>query len=500
MELLSETLKYGFVFRDDCDTLTAATLRKRRKKMAKKEKLNEKGIPYGARQKMPLFYGAAWSTRGIAAAINVVLVAYVTFYSTDIQGLNAAVIGGILLASKIIDAFTDLGFGYILDKTHTKWGKARPYEIFIIFEWFFTILLFNTPQASPVMQYIWIAVMYTIINAVCATALGGVDSVYMARAFTTEQNRIKAMSINGFIVMFCSIIFNIVFPSFLAAGGKTLAGWRVMVITLGIVLSVLGILRFVFCKEIVQDEAGEDGKKVTNDLSMKESMKVIAKNKYLFIVVGLMLITFIVNNMQNATTYYFKYIVGDVNLQGTVAVTAMIVVPALVVFPALSKKFGTTRILQACSLIGIIGLAIRSIGGTNLATLIIGGCLFGIGTLPISMMINTYLIDCMDYGEWKTGVRVEGLVASIANFASKVGGGVAAGLIGLVMGLAGYDGLAAVQSASANGAIVFLYNYLPLILFVVMFVLSLLYNVDSFRARMNEDLAKKHGENRNEAE
>ena len=463
--------------------------------MAKKERLNEKGVPFGARQRMPIWYGGLWSTRGVAQAINFVLVVYVTFYSTDLLGLNPAIIGGILLASRIIDAVTDLGFGYILDKTHTRWGKARPYEVFIIIEWVFTILLFNTPQhASQAVQYVWIAVLYILINAICATALGGIDSVYLARAFTTEQNQIKAISINGVIVMICSIAFNIVFPSFLAAGGKTLAGWSSMIISLGVVMAVLGILRFIFCKEIVKDEPNEDGKRTTNDLSMKESLSAISKNKYLFIVVGLMLITSIVNNMQSATTYYFKYVFGDVGMQGTVAITTMIVVPALIVFPALAKKFGTTRLLQVSSAIGILGLGIRSFGGTNLATLIVGGILFGIGTMPIALMINTYLIDCMDYGEWKTGVRVEGLVASIANFASKVGMGLASGLTGLIMGLAGYDGLAEVQTAAANNAIVFLYNYMPLILFCVMLVLSLMYKVDSIRPQMNADLQARRSQ------
>ena len=462
--------------------------------MARKEKLNEKGVPYGARQRMPLWYGAAWSTRGISYAINIVYIAYITYFCTDLLGLNAAIVGTLLLVSKIIDAFTDLGFGYLLDKTHTKWGKARPYEVFVILMWVFTILMFNVPSGSQTLQYVWVFIMYTMINAVCITALNGVDSVYMSRAFTTEKNRIKAMSINGFIVMFFSIVFNIVFPQFLNSAGTTRIGWSQMTLSLGIVLSILGILRFVFCKEIVKDEPNEAGKQVTNSLSMKESLKALGHNKYLFIIVALMFITFIVNNMQNATTYYFKYIYGDVSTQGTVAMTTMIVVPALIIFPALAKKFGTTKLLQVFSLIGIIGMAIRSIGGTNLVTLIVGGILFGLGTMPVSMMINTYLIDCMDYGEWKTGTRVEGLVASIANFASKVGSAVASGLTGLVMGLAGYDGLAATQTASANHAIVFLYNYLPLILFVVMFALSLMYKVDSIRPQMNADLAKLHGE------
>ncbi len=268
-------------------------------------------------------------------------------------------------------------------------------------------------------------------------------------------------------------------------------------IPLGVVMAVIGLLRFILCKEVVVDEEiGENGKKKTNDLTVKESMQHLMKNKYLFIVVGLMFLTFWVNNMQTATTYYFKYIVGDISLQGTVAITSMIVIPALVVFPLLSKKFGTTNILRACSLIGAIGLVIRTLGGTSLATLILGGCLMGIGTLPISMMINTYLIDCMDYGEWKTGVRIEGMVASIANFASKVGNGVALGSVGFIMGLAGYDGRAAVQSASANNAIIFLFNIFPLILFVIMFILSLNYKVDKIRPQMEADLkARREGAN-----
>ena len=462
--------------------------------MARKEKLNEKGIPYGARQRMPIWYGGVWSTRGISAAINVVLCMNIAFYCTDVVGLNATVVGTLLLVSKIIDAFTDLGFGFILDKTHTRWGKARPYEVFIIFEWLFAALMFMVPNASQTVQYIWLFIMYTMVNAVCATALGGIDSVYMARAFTTKQNQIKAMSINGFIVMFCSIVFNIVFPRWLATSGTTQAGWTKLVISLGVVMSAIGILRFIFCKEIVVDEPTADGKKVANDLSLKESLGLVGKNKYLFIIVGLMPLTTIVNNMQTATTYYFKYIYGDLAAQGTAAITSMVVVPALIFFPMLSRKFGTTKILQTCCLIGIVGMLIRTIGGPNMVTIIIGGLLFGIGTMPISMMINTYLIDCMDYGEWKTGVRIEGLVASIANFASKVGNGIAVGLVGLIMGLAGYDGLAATQSPSANSAIVFLYNILPMILFVLMFVLSLMYKVDSIRPQMNADLAARHGE------
>lgn len=464
------------------------------KRMQTKEKRNEKGVPYGAREKMPLWYGAAWSSRGVSAGINAVLIMQITYYCTDILGLNAGVVGMMFLASKIIDAFTDLGFGFILDKTHTRFGKARPYEIFIIFEWVFTVMLFNPPKIGTTGLYVWVFIMYVLINAVCATALGGIDSVYLARTFTTQKNQISVISINGFVVMICSMAFSILFPQFLAGSGATQAGWSAMSVMLGIALSVIGILRFFFCKEVVVDEVEQNAEaKAKKDLSLMDSFKNLRQNKYLFIIVALMFLTFFVNNMSTAQTYYFKYIVGDIGLQSILGMTSLITVPALIIFPALSRKIGTTKILQGCLAIGAAGLILRTVGGANSVTLIVGSLLAGIGTMPISMMINTYLIDCMDYGEWKTGVRIEGLVASISNFASKVGNGVALGAIGLIMGLVGYDGQAEVQSASANMGIVFLYNLLPLILFLLMFFFSTRYKVDAVRPQMEAELRERHG-------
>ena len=148
--------------------------------MSSKKSVNK--IPYGAREKMPLWYSLAWSSRGVSAALNVILVAYVSFYASDALGLNVGIIGAMLLLSKVIDAFTDLGVGFIIDRTHTRWGKARPYEIFIVLEWIFTAMLFSTPDIGKTGQYVWIFLMYVIINAICATALGGADAVYMANS------------------------------------------------------------------------------------------------------------------------------------------------------------------------------------------------------------------------------------------------------------------------------------------------------------------------------
>lgn len=462
----------------------------------------EANVPIGAREKMPFWYPLIWSSRGVMHSINFILVGYVTFFATDIIGMNATTIGLALVVSKVIDACTDLVAGVLVDKTHTKLGKARPYELFVIGEWLFMCILYAVPtNASAAVQYAWIIVMYVMISAVSHTALGAGDSVYCSRAFTTENNRIRAISTNGFVIMLGSSIFSILFPQFLDGAGVTQAGWIRFSIMLAVPCTLIGLLRFFFCKEIAVDAPAKDSGKIAagkqkSNITLKEMIGALLKNKYFLIVIALYLITNIINNITVVNTYYFKYIVGNLGLLSLVSMTSLITPLVLIFFPMLSRKFGTTKILQCSFLLGVVGILIRIFGGTNLATIMIGAIAIVVGGTPITTLITTYVIDCMDYGEWKTGIRVEGPIASINGFAGKVGSAMASGLVGVIMGLVGYDGLLEVQTAAVNNTIVILFNWMPLVLFIAMFVLSLFYRVDSIRDQMNADLkARREAKN-----
>ena len=415
--------------------------------------------------------------------INAVFIGYVTYYATDMLGLSAGLIGMLLLVSKIFDGVTDLVIGFIIDKTHTKLGKARPYEIFIVLAWFFTIIMFSVPDGlSTVGKAALVFVMYVLINAVCMTCLGGEDAVYMARAIRSPKNRISVMSISGAIGMIIVVVFSIVFPQLMATIGSTKAGWSKLAIMLGVPLAIIGLGRMIFIKEVVSDE--DEKNTVTENTSQekvgfKTMLSAVSKNKYIFILAGLYFLTFIITGLNTtSTTYYFKYIVGDIGLQSIASLGALFTPVVLIVFPALTQKFGTTNIMRGSAIFGIIGIAIRTIGGTNMTTILIGGTIASFSSLPLTSLINTYLIDCMDYGEYKTGVRVEGMLNSITNFMGKLGNALASGLTGLIMGLSGYNGEALVQSDSANAAIIGMYNYMPMILFALILLLSIAYTID----------------------
>lgn len=381
-------------------------------------------------------------------------------------GMGATLVGTLLLASKIFDGVTDLFVDFIIDATHTKWGKARPYEIFIVFVWGLIVLLFSAPEMSTTGKAIFVFVLYTLINSVCATFLNGGDAVYLARSIRSEKNRVSVMSFNGGIIMLFSIVISMLLPQLIAGMGSTKAGWTTMALIFAIPCAVIGMFRFIFVKEVVDDNQPSDQQKEeVQKIPLKHSLKCVFSN---------------------------KYIMGNIGLATLVSIGSMLTPVIMLIFPVLSRKFGTVPILRAGAVLGVVGYGIRILGGTNLVTLTLGSVIGGVAILPVTMMISIYLIDTMDYGEWKTGTRVEGMLASVNSFASKLGSGIASGMVGLIMGLAGYDGSLATQSASALTSIQVLFNYVPMVLMVVLLILGIAYKLDKELPQIKADLAKKH--------
>ena len=443
---------------------------------------------------LPGYFKWAWTSRGLSLALNVVLIMQLTYYCTDLVGMSPTLVGTLLLASKIFDGFTDLFVGFIIDKTHTKLGKARPYEIFIVFIWVLTVFLFSIPNLSTTGKAIYVFVLYALINSVCATFLNGGDAVYLARSVRSEKNRVSVMSFNGAIIMICSIVVSIILPQIIAGIGATKEGWTVISLIFAIPFALIGLGRFFFVKEVVNDDASEKEKNANsnaNKVSVGESLKALGKNKYIFMLAGMTFIAQLIANLTAATNYYFKYIFGDIGAASLISMASIVTPLALAFFPVLTRKFGTVNILRAGAVLGVVGYVIRMIGGTNMITLVLGSLLSGLGIIPVSMMISIYLIDCMDFGEWKTGVRVEGVMASVNSFTSKLGSGIASGLVGVIMGMAGYDGNLSVQPDSAITAIKFLFNGLPLIGMAILLLLAILYNLDKFMPQVKADLEKK---------
>ena len=453
----------------------------------------------GKKKRNTFLNGILWSAKGIGTNVpNTLIVTYLSFYATDVLGMKAALVATILLLTKLFDGVTDLISGFIVDNTHTKWGKGRPYDICIAFIGLFTVLLFSAPKTGTVVQVIWLTVMYILLQAVFVTLLHTADSVYLLRAFPEERERNNTYSISTIFGQVISITIGVILPVMIASAGTDHAEWTKVVLIVTVPCTIIGMLRFFFIKEVhvdapVPKTEKKEKKKNSEHVGLKDGAKAIAQNKYILILaLGIFIIVISSGLLNSSAAYYFQYIVGDMNKMAVVSMGNYASLLMLVIFVPLANKFGKSNILKFGMIVAVIGNLIRWFGGANIITITIGLAMLMFGVMPLTLYFPLYLFDIMDYGEWKTGKRVEGLYAAFPTFANKVASGLSVSLGMFILGAAGYDGKAAVQTGSALTAIEFCYNALPTILLVIMTLLLIFfYNIDKKMPTVKAELADK---------
>ena len=443
------------------------------------------------------WYPWAWSTRGFALGVNSLLLMQISYYATESAGLPIGLVGILLLVSKIFDGFTDLMAGFIIDKTHTKLGKARPYELFLIPTWILTVMLYSIPDIGLVGKSIYFFVLYTLINAVCVTFLSSAEAVYLARSTKDESLRARALTAAGILCTMFPTGVAIALPILMATWGTQPGGWTKIMLVFGIPFTIVGLIRFLCIKEIDDTDNGtenntENAVKDSADITLKETIMHLAKNKYIFILASAALLCSVVNTVgASVGSYYFTYIVGNLSQMAVVSMLGLLTPFALLLFPVAVRKIGGMNFVKIGLVTAIIGNVLKYFAGANMPMLLVASLIASIpGSSTLMMIGSIFVIQCMDYGTWKTGVRVEGPVNSVFGFATKVGGGIASGLVGVFLSLAGYAGKAATQSSSAIEAIRWSFSLIPALLCLVMLIILHFYDLEKRGSEIKEELTK----------
>lgn len=442
-------------------------------------------------------YPWAWSTRGFALGVNSLLLMQVSYYATESAGLSIGLVSALILVSKLFDGVTDLVAGFIIDKTKSRWGKARPYELFLIPTWILTIMLFSTPEIGSFGKACYFFVIYLLINAVCVTFLSSSEAVYLSRSTTDEGLRAKALAVAGILATLFPTVVSIILPILMNTWGKEAGGWTKIMLVFGVPFTVIGLIRFFAIKELPEEElklaTGTEETKESNEISLKETIRLLAKNKYIFILSGVVLFCAIINGMNSTVgSYFFTYYIGDLNQMSVVSMLGLISPFALILFPVAVNKIGGINFVRIGLVLAIIGNVIKFFAGKNMVLIMLGSFLTTVpGSSAILMIGSIFVIQCMDYGQWKTGVRIEGPVNSVYGFASKIGSGLANGLAGVILGAAGFVGASAVQTDQAITAIQLSYSIVPAILCVIMLVILHFYDLEKNEAQIKKELTEK---------
>ncbi|MDO4622013.1 MAG: MFS transporter [Eubacteriales bacterium] len=425
-----------------------------------------------------------WQTSVMSRTITVLILGFLMVYCTDTLKVPAAGVSLILVLSKVFDGVTDAFAGFIVDKTKTKWGTGRPYEVFIVGLWLATWLMFSVPESfSTTAKYIWIFVMYVLANAICTTFLNANGTPYMIRAFK-EGQIIKLTSYGAIYNIVIAIVFNIAFPVLMQTFATSAAGWSRLVGLFAIPMAAMGLLRMIFIKEKYDVETTAQKKE---GIKFKDALTVLKSNPYIFLFA---LGTLVVNVMTNmgVGVYYFTYIVGNVGLMGLMSVATIVGIPIPFFFPKLIRKMSVIRVIQLGYLLAVLGGIVNFFAGANVPLLMIGSLLGGVGAMPSSMLASLIILQCADYNEWKGNHRMEGTLSSVNGLAGKIGSAVGAGVLGVILSLVGYTGELATMPQSAFIAIRVLYSLVPAVFYGLTILVMMRYRkLDKLMPQIKEE-------------
>ncbi len=439
-----------------------------------------------------------------ALLLNAVLATYLNVYYTDVLNLTG-IWGGMFLmifpiVSKIIDAITNVIMGYIIDRTKTKQGKARPWLLISAPLVGITgILLFTVPTGNETVQIIWVMVSYNLFYSIAYTIYNMSHNlmVPLSTRNTTERgglsvfNQIATIMMSGILV---ALIFPMVIMPMLGVDSEK---WIFTMSLLSILAFPLILLEYYFTKERVTEESADDEDK----LSFKDQLKVIFTDKYMLIIYAYFLIYTVGTSFKNLGLVYFcNYVLGTYNdgiTQTLVSVLGGIPmgIGIFAVWP-LAKKFGKRNVTMWGFVLYAIGGAICWFAPTNMPVVLVGQFVKNIGGLPCAYVFMALFADVLDHIEWKSKLRCDGIAMSVYNIIAVASVGICTGIFNMMLAASGYvaptlnaagETIAAVQSASVQNTITFAFVGLEVITGIVLAIILIFLNVE-------KDIDKKQAE------
>lgn len=416
------------------------------------------------------------------AAVN----SFMTYFFTNIAGISAGIAGTILLVSRLFDGFSDVLVGVGMEKIKSKHGKARPWILWGAIPFAISlILLFTAPDIGMKGKIIYAFVTYNLATTIMFTAVN-LPFGSLAAMMTKNQYERGILNISKMICAFTGgLVINMATLPMVEFFGGGSRGWQLTFVVFGTIAAVLFFVTFKTTKERVV-VSNEEKEKV----NIKAAIKSLPRNKYWIILLG----AFFFQNLSNAITsgvnvYYCEYILGQPGLVGSFAMYQT--VSALITFFLLSffvKKMGKRNTAILGTLISIVGCIVIVAMPTNINMLYISNILKGIGNAAVSGVIYGMLADTIEYNEWKSGIRAEGLVFSANSVGIKVGQGIGAAALGWGLAMVGFVGTAANQTQASLNGISFMFVMVPIIFFVIQLGFLFLYKLDKEYDRIVKDL------------
>lgn len=412
---------------------------------------------------------------------------FVMIYLTDSIGLNSGIIGTLMAVAKIFDGISDVIFGSLIDKTHTKMGKARPWMLWPYFGCGVCLFaIFAIPTSwGKVAQYTFFLVFYVMLNAGFYTANNIAYSALTALVTKNENERVQLGSIRFVFAFTTSTIIQAITFGLVDYFGNDAAAWKIVAliyVMIGIISNTISVLSL---KELPEEE--NNTKKETSapaeKYSLREAVGLLIKNKYYLLILGIYLLTQLYSAFTGVGTFYMTYVLGDANLLGKFATALNIpmIIGLLLVPTVVAKLGGMYRINYSGYLVATVArfLVIVAAYMGSIPMMLVFTAVASLGMCPLQGDLNAVIASASDYTYLTTGKRIDGTMYSCTSLGVKLGGGLGTAVSGWLLAASGYiKGGAVAQPDSVITMLNVMYLWLPAIFCALVTFLLIQLNVE----------------------
>ena len=425
--------------------------------------------------------------------VYALLTAFMMIYLTDTVGLSMGIVSTLIAVSKIFDGVSDFFFGRMIDKTHTKMGKARPWMLWPYIGCSICLVAcFAIPMSwGDTAQYIFFFIAYTLLNAVFFTA-NNIAYASLTALITKNTNERVQLGSFRFVFAFATKIFIEAITIFAVTwlGGGAM-GWKAIAIIYAIIGLAVNTISVFSVKELPEaDEGMDEEREEEHKLTFAKSFKLLLKNKYYVVICLTYILTQLYASVIGMGTYYAKYILGDETLFSDLSLAINItMVVALVALPWVIKKMrGMYKLNMIGYLIaaaGRVGVMLAGYMG-SIPLMLVFTAISTLGIAPLQGDMNALIASCSEYTTLTTEHRIDGMMFSCSSLGIKIGGAFGTAICGWLLDATGYVENAVNQSAATVGMLHFLYLWMPIIISVAVFFLISLLRVEKANDKLLE--------------
>lgn len=413
---------------------------------------------------------------------------YLMIFYTDVFGLSATVVGTMFLVTRVWDSAFDPIVGVIADRTHSRWGKFRPYLLYLAVPFaIIGVLTFMTPDLEDMGKVIYayftyslMMMVYSAINVPYASLLGVISSDPKERNILSTYRMTFA-----YIGSFIALLLFMPMVNYFSEGYNAQRGWAMSVVVIALICAVLFYGCFAWTKERVKPISQQQN-------SLKDDLKDLLNNRPWWILLGAGVAALVFNSIRDgATVYYFKYFIIEENyttasflgvsfvLSGLyLAVGQAANIGGVILAAPISNRIGKrATYMWAMAIATIFSVLFYWLDKENILMIFVFQIIISVCAGSIFPLLWSMYADCADYSELKTGNRATGLIFSSSSMSQKFGWAIGSAITGWLLSYFGFQANMVQSQATLHGIKLFL-SFLPAIgtvlsiIFISMYPLS----------------------------